>query len=60
MITNMMIKTPRGHAGQITSRKVSQSHFLMATDSYTAHTATRPRCGISSLLAAIRLARWRQ
>jgi hypothetical protein len=28
-----------GHAGQITSRKVSQSHFLMATD-------TRVRYGV--------------
>jgi hypothetical protein len=32
MITNMMIMTPQDTPGQITSRKVGQSHFLTATD----------------------------
>jgi hypothetical protein len=36
MITNRMIMTPPDTPGQITSRKVGQSHFLMATDTHGA------------------------
>jgi hypothetical protein len=40
MITNMMIKTPQDTPGKL-SRKVSQSHFLMAMDS-SASAFSRP------------------